>query len=110
MNGAKMQQYAISIEHDLCYEYSCDRFGIGGISNSDHIRSSGFYHAMAMVLVKYYYGDNIRIIDDFLESGIYYAGKRMDDIELEEVEDILNRYKELYRTLKNKPFKNGDKS
>ena len=102
MKGARMQQYAIGLEHDLCKEYECERFGIGGIANSDHIRRVGFYHSMAMVLVKYYYGDNREKIDRFLDSTSYYAGKRMDDIKLEEVEKILDEYNELYKLLRAK--------
>ena len=100
MDGAKMQQYAIGIEHDLCYEYNCNRSGVGGIVNSDHIRRVGFFHSIALVLAKYYNGNNANLIDDFLESIIYYAGKRMDSIELEEVEEILDRYEELYKKLR----------
>lgn len=97
-----MQQYAAGIEHDLCYEYECDRGGIGNIANADHIRRVGLFHSMAMVLVKYYYGDNINLIDEFLNDTSYYAGKRMDDISLEEVEDIIDRYNKLYKSLRNK--------
>lgn len=100
MDGAKMQQYAIGIEHDLCYEYGCDRLGLGGVANSDHIRRVGLFHGMAMVLVKYYYDDNIAKIDTFLDDTNYYAGKRMDDIELDIVKDIITRYKELYKSLR----------
>lgn len=97
-----MQQYATGIEHNLCYEYSCQRHGIGGIANSDHIRRVGFYHAMAMVLVRYYYSDNIEMIDNFLNDTSYLAGVKMDDMELKEVEDILDRYEELYKELRDK--------
>lgn len=102
MKGAKMQQYAIGLEDDLCREYECERFRIGGIANSDHIRRVGFYYSMAMVLVKYYHGHNREKIDKFLSDISYYAGKRMDDIELEEMEKILDEYNELYELLRAK--------
>lgn len=66
-----MQQYAIGLEHDLFREYGWERFGIRVIANSDHIRRVGFYHGMAMVLVKYYYGDNIEKMKR-MPKGINY--------------------------------------
>lgn len=102
MKGARMQQYAIGLEHDLLREYSWERFGIRVIANSDHIRRVGFYYSMAMVLAKYYYKDNKEKIDKFLEDTSYYAGKRMDDIKLGELEKTLDKYNELYKLLRNK--------
>jgi len=102
MNGSKIQSYAINIEHDLTSEYNCDRFGIGGIANSDHIRRVGFYHCMAMVLAKYYNDDNKKLIDYFLEENYEIAGKRMDDIGLEKVQEIFEKYELLYNQINNK--------
>jgi hypothetical protein len=36
------QGYATSIEHILCNVYQCERFGFGGIVNSDFIRKQPF--------------------------------------------------------------------
>lgn len=100
MDGAKIQSYAVGIEHDLRNEYNCDRFGIGGIANSDHIRRSGFYHCMAMVLVKYYYGDNRKLIDNFLNENWDIDVMKMDDIGLKKVEEVLEQYENVYKTVK----------
>ena len=40
--GAHAQGYAISIEHILCDVLGCERFGFGGIVNSDFIRRQPF--------------------------------------------------------------------
>jgi len=98
MDGAKIQSYAVRIEHHLRAEYNCDRLGIGGIADSDHIRSSGFYHCMAMVLVKYYSGDNVKLIDTFLSENWDIDGKRMDDIGIARVEEVLKQYDKVYET------------
>jgi len=102
MNGAKFQSYACSIEHDLRAEYNCDRMGIGGIANSDHVRGGGLYHCLAMVLVKYYYGENKKNIDDFIENIWDIDGKKMEDIGLEKVEEVLKKYEQVYKTVKQK--------
>lgn len=40
--GSRAQGYAVSIEHILCNVFGCDRFGFGGIVNSDFIRKQPF--------------------------------------------------------------------
>ncbi|MGE4282842.1 MAG: hypothetical protein AB7G87_03900 [Clostridia bacterium] len=40
--GAHAQGYAVSIEHILCDVFGCQRFGFGGIVNSDFIRKQPF--------------------------------------------------------------------
>lgn len=40
--GALAQGYAVSIEHILCKVFDCERFGYGGIVNSDFIRKQPF--------------------------------------------------------------------
>lgn len=40
--GALAQGYAVSIEHILCDVFNCERFGYGGIVNSDFIRKQPF--------------------------------------------------------------------
>ena len=54
-----MQNDARFIEHRLCGIYNCDRGGLGGIVEADHIRRVGFVHAIAMTLGnKYIAGEN----------------------------------------------------
>ncbi len=100
MDGAKIQSYAGSIERDLRAEYNCDRMGIGGIANSDHVRGGGLYHCLAMVLVKYYFGENKKLIDDFINEIWDIDGKTMDDIGLEKVEEVLKQYERVYKAVK----------
>ena len=40
--GSIAQGYAINIEHILCNVFECERFGFGGIVNSDFIRKQPF--------------------------------------------------------------------
>ncbi|MBC2726107.1 hypothetical protein [Desulfosporosinus sp.] len=40
--GSLAQGYAVSIEHILCNVFNCERFGYGGIVNSDFIRKQPF--------------------------------------------------------------------
>ena len=58
----------LKVEQDLRNEYNCDRFGIGGIADSDHLKRVGWYYGMAMVLVKYYNDKNEESIDNFLQK------------------------------------------
>lgn len=34
----RSQSYAVNIEHILCEIFSCERFGFGGLVNSDYVR------------------------------------------------------------------------
>jgi len=97
--GAALQNHARYIEHKLRHIYNCDRFSLGGIINSDHIKRVGFVHSIAMVFASEYHEEARRKeIDDFLSDIIYYSGKSMSEIESEsngEVDRIMERFKSL---------------
>ena len=80
--GAKAQGYAITIEHILCDIFECERFGFGGIVNSDHIRKYP-YHAMTNGLAYIYFSANEgqrKKIDNFIDTNYFYANMSIDTL------------------------------
>lgn len=78
--GAQAQNYATSIEHTLCYIYECERFGFGGIVNSDFIRKQPF---TAMVCgLSFVYStaaSNQKIeIEKFIEEYSFFSEMSLD--------------------------------
>jgi len=67
-NKGKMQGIAVSLEMALRNEYKCERYGLGGIANSDAIRinKGSFYYSMIIVLLKNYADTNSNLINDFI--------------------------------------------
>lgn len=104
MDGGNKQAYSVRIEHDLRHEYNCDRIGIGGIADSDHIRNTygGFYHCMAMVLVKYYFEESKEIIDNFLNDNWDIAEAKLEDLQIDRIKNVLNEYEKVYKQVRNK--------
>jgi len=100
MKGARMQQHAIDLEFHLQEEFNCERFGLGGFVNSDHIRSAGFISSLVLILSKYYSKPNRQKIDDFINDVLFYSDLRMDDIDEDVIEDILSSFDTLYNSVK----------
>ena len=47
------QRYAIEIEHIIKDVFSCERFGFGGVANSDFIRSQPFTAIIAALAYQF---------------------------------------------------------
>lgn len=99
LKGSRMQQEAIGIEFKLRNELRCERFGLGGFVNSDHIRSGGFISAIILILSKYYNDGNKAIIDEYINDILFYSGERMDDIDEDVVDDIIERFKKISKKI-----------
>lgn len=83
------QVLAVSIEHKLCNIFGCERFGFGGIANSDEIRSNPY---LCMVVgLMYNYKDKSKSKQDdiqkFFENYSYYSKKTIDELYVENKED-----------------------
>lgn len=72
----KARSYAVHIEEIMCGVFGCERFGFGGIVNSDYIRKHPF-QAMCCALAKVYKGNEAKI-DAFLEHHRPFADCSLD--------------------------------
>ena len=79
MNG---QSYAIEIEHIIREVFSCERFGFGGVANSDFIRSQPFTAIIAALAYKFATADkNSRDkIEKFIEDNTFYFKFSIDEL------------------------------
>lgn len=78
--GAHAQGYAVSIEHILWDVFECERFGFGGIVNSDFIRKQPFTAmACGLSLVYANAANNKRItIEKFIEEYSFFSEMSLD--------------------------------
>lgn len=76
------QSYAISIEHILCRVFKCERFGFGGVVNSDFIRRQPFSSMMSGLAHIYANADNSKReeIEEFLEDNLFYSWMSIDEL------------------------------
>ena len=78
----KPQMYAVEIEHIMSKVFGCDRFGIGGIVNSDCIRQNPYF-SMVSALTYLYASADIKqreIITKFIEDNYFYSKWNLDTI------------------------------
>lgn len=76
------QSYAVRIEHILCRIFSCERYGVGGIVNSDHIRKhpiSSMIHAATYLYAKADFKRK-ETIEKFIEDVTYYSEWSIDTL------------------------------
>ena len=73
------QSYAIEIEHQMWKIFNCERFGVGGLVNSDYIRKYPF-HSMVCALMHLYSTSNKKAIESFFENYSFYADWSIDTI------------------------------
>jgi len=76
------QMYAVQIEHIMSSVFNCERFGIGGIVNSDCIRINPIY-SMFLTLTYIYAGANSELkkeIENFIQDNYYYSKWSIDEI------------------------------
>lgn len=103
--SSESHNYAISVEWIVRDVFHCERFGFGGIANSDFIeRAGGMYTAMACSLATIYNhasAGHRKQIEDFLNGYSYYNDKSIVDIinenGKEEVEKIIEEFKNLVK-------------
>lgn len=77
---ARSQSYAVEIEHILCRIFECERYGFGGVVNSDYIRKHPF-HALNCGLAYLYPNSSDKKrkqIEDFIENQLFYADMSID--------------------------------
>ena len=82
MIGASAQSYAVSVEHILCNVFNCERFGFGGIVNSDYIRKHP-YAAMTSGLAYIYATANSAKkseITKFAEDFNFFSDMSFDEL------------------------------
>ena len=74
------QNYAVQIEHILCDIFECERFGFGGIVNSDYIRRQPFSAIACGLSFVYATADLVkrRIIEKYIEEYSYYSKMSID--------------------------------
>ena len=81
-NNAVMraQSYAVEIEHILWNIFGCERFGFGGVVNSDYIRKHPF-SALFCGLAYLYSTSTLekkRLIEEFISDHMFYADMSID--------------------------------
>lgn len=76
------QSYAISIEHILCTVFTCERFGFGGVVNSDFIRRQPFAAMLSGLGYLYANSDSVKkkLIENFIEKNSFYSNMSIDDL------------------------------
>lgn len=80
LQGAHAQGYAISIEHILCDVFDCERFGFGGIVNSDFIRKQPFTAMLSGLSFIYATAKDYKQeeIINFIEEYSFYSEMSLD--------------------------------
>jgi hypothetical protein len=78
--GAVAQGYAVTIEHILCDIYDCERYGFGGVVNSDFIREQPFSAITCALSFVYSNADDIKRveIDKFIENYYFFRKMSLD--------------------------------
>lgn len=71
------QVYAVEIEHKMERVFNCERYGVGGLVNSDHIRRYPF-HSMICTLTHLYCNANKNVIDNFFDKYSLYSDWSID--------------------------------
>ena len=101
-NKGIMQGIAHGLEQTLRNEYHCDRYGVGGIINSDWIRNQrgAFFYCMVMALVKYYSTESASLIDKFIEDIDEIKEMKMDEIENSVAENIYSDFHIVHKAIK----------
>ncbi len=76
------QQYSIDIEHILGRIFDCDRFGVGGLVNSDYIRRQPFSCMMQGLCYQYASADDKKKveIEEFFSEYSFYSKWDIDTI------------------------------
>lgn len=81
MSDVKLSQsYAVLIEYILRDVFNCERFGVGGIVNSDYIRKhpiASIIHAATYLYAKAS-SEQKEIIEKFIQDIIYYSEWSID--------------------------------
>lgn len=80
MNNAVMraQSYAVQIEHIMSSVFKCERYGIGGLVNSDYIRKHPYAAMVATLTYRYY--DLEHQANKFIDKYCYYADWSIDTL------------------------------
>lgn len=80
--GAEAQGYAIEIEHIMSTIFNCNRFGVGGIVNSDVIRRMPFTSMIHALTHNYATADKAtrQKLENFIEELSYYCKWSIDDL------------------------------
>ena len=78
--GSHAQSYAVSIEHILCNIYKCERYGFGGIVNSDFIRKQPFPAMLCGLSFIYSNATNNKHIeiDKFINEYYFFREMSLD--------------------------------
>lgn len=76
----RSQSYAVSIEHILCTIFDCDRFGFGGVVNSDYIRKQPFSALFCGLACLYPNSapDKKARMEKFISDHMFYAEMSID--------------------------------
>ena len=90
---ANGQSYAINIEHILSNVFRCERFGFGGVVNSDFIRRQPFTAVLSGIAFIYATaGEEKQLeIEKFIEEFSFYSKMSIDDLlSFDTSEKVLN--------------------
>ena len=76
------QAYAVDIELIMRDYFNCDRFGVGGLVDSDYIRQN--YFLAMMSTITYLYGrketNDINVVANFFKKFSYYGDWSIDQL------------------------------
>lgn len=78
----RAQGYAVSIEHDMERVFKCERFGFGGVVNSDYIRRNPLAAILATCGFIYAKVDSEKKmqIEKFVEDTSFYWEMSLDEL------------------------------
>lgn len=76
----RSQSYAVAIEHILGNIFGCERFGFGGVVNSDYIRKQPFAALFCGLACLYPNSDSEKKnrIEKFIEDHMFYVDMSID--------------------------------
>lgn len=91
-NSSNYQNTAVDIEEKLCDVFSCERYGFGGIVNSDQIRRSPYLCMVVGLMYNYKSRDEHtqKNIQKFIENYKFYCNMGIDGIYEKDKEYLKN--------------------
>ncbi len=97
----KPNSYAFQIETTIRAIFHCDRYGLGGIADSDFIEKEPFI-AIAMVLGNFYNKIPIQTknrLDEFFSDYYCEMSKSIEEIGEEKIKNIIKEFNNIIATI-----------
>lgn len=99
----RAKNISVGVEWDLRNIFNCERFGMGGIADSDFINGSPYTCMIATLMYMYKESDEQKKADikRFIEKYSFYSNDTIEDIIIKqgekEILDMINEFETIYK-------------